>query len=64
MAFAVDGKFEMSRKRRKPEKIVAKLRRLECRRFSVCHAIHSRIHITDLINARKNQSNFLRLYSG
>jgi hypothetical protein len=32
---SADGDLEMSRKRRKPEKIVAKLRRLGCRRLSV-----------------------------
>jgi hypothetical protein len=65
MAFAADGEFEMSRKRRKPEKIVAKLRRLGCRRLSVWprHPQQDGRHITDLVKAgiqntlAKNQSN-------
>jgi hypothetical protein len=32
---AVDGEFEMGRKRQKPEKIIATLRRLGFRRLSV-----------------------------
>jgi hypothetical protein len=58
----------MSRKRRKPEKIVAKLRRLGCRRLSVWPRYPqqdpaAQRHITDLVKAgiqntlAKNQSN-------